>query len=397
MISVQEARKALLNQTHPLPPTEQCALKVALNRVISEDIASPINVPLFNNAQMDGYALRYKDWHANKCFTVSQTVAAGGGVPPALAKDSAARIFTGAMLPEGADCIIMQEHANRQGNTVQFPDPPVQGQFVRHAAEVVQKGQTVLNKGQHIGSAEIALLAHIGYDKVPTYQPITIAIIGSGDELVQAGDRILESAQIYDSNTPMIASILKSWGCTVETFHLKDDLKQTEQVLSMLSKEFTIIISTGGVSVGERDYLRPAIEKLGHVQEWKVKMRPGKPVIWAKLGSSIYIGLPGNPVSAFVSLHVIAQPFIKSCQGRYTSLEMDGYALADFKHKADNRAQFLRVQVQHTPQGCILKKYPNQESHAITGLSWATALAYVGDNQEVSHGETLPFLWLRNT
>ncbi len=385
MQSVSEALASILQQAKPLAELQTINIESALGKTLAEDMTSPIDLPPFANSAMDGFALRYEDLQGEPPFqlAISQTIAAGYSAPPHKA-GTAARLFTGAMIPKGANTVVIQEDTEVLDGFVIIKESPTKGQHIRKQGEELNQGSVLLPKGQPLTPAAIALLASAGIEQVRVHKPLTIAILTSGDELVLPGNP-LSPGQIYNSNRFLIGELLKQWQCIPLFFdNINDDLNSLVNALKAAS-EYDMIISTGGVSVGAADLLKQAVCEVGELQQWKVAMKPGKPLAFGRIQTTPYFGLPGNPVSAFVTAYLFVKPFIHSMRGESLAQQRRP-AKALFNETSNERQQYLRVQIDDQGQA---HKFQHQGSGVLSSLNWANALAEIPPHTKVSHGDEI--------
>lgn len=391
----------LLQQVWPLAQaparTETVGLKEALGRVLASDVCSSIDVPQHDNSGMDGYAVQAAQVQPGQPYRVSQRVPAGSS-PAALQEGTVARIFTGAPIPPGADAVIMQEEATVQDNAeVSFPHQPRALQFIRKAGEDIASGQVVLAKGTLLGAVHIGLLASIGIAQVPVFSRLKVGVMVTGSELRNPGES-LGAGQIYNSNEFVWCGLLASLGIDVRSVGIvPDDFQATCEALASLA-DCDAIISSGGVSVGEEDHVKPALERVGTLRSWKVAMKPGKPIAFGHLeqpeggGVCWFFGLPGNPVSSAVAFQLIVKPFLAALQGQ---VNVDWRSrmrkvTADFSWtKPDSRREeFLRVDVQSNHA----RLFVNQSSGVLTSLAHSSGLVRVPKGLVISPGDELDYV-----
>ena len=310
-----EALARLRSGSHVLVNSETVALKAGAGRVLASDIVSAINVPPADNSAMDGYALARQDWHGpDQALEISQRITAG--TPPLpLIRGTAARIFTGAEIPEGADVVVMQEKCKADGRSVLIEAVREIGGNIRPKGQDIMQGATVLKAGHRLRAQDLGLIASLGIARIDVRQRLKVAIISTGAELVEPGETI-KPGQIYNSNRYLLEALIEKWGFEVLDFGITlDDPKVISDVMARASREADAIITTGGVSVGEEDHVKAVVESLGHIDLWRIAIKPGKPFAFGDVMGTPFLGLPGNPVSAFVTALIIARPFLFDCQG----------------------------------------------------------------------------------
>lgn len=373
---VAEALATILADVSHTPATRAVPLQALPNRVLAQPITAPMAVPPWDNSAMDGYAVNTDHLVLNQALTISQTLYAGL-MPQPLQSHTVARIFTGAAIPAGANAVIMQEDATLGADGVCFSDMPRLGQHIRREGEDIASGTALYSAGTLLSVTDLPVLASIGLAQAMVYEPLRVAVFSTGDELVEPGTP-LQPGQIYNSNRVLLAGLLAQYGCEfIDAGVVPDNLAATEQMLQQLSTQADVIISTGGVSVGEADFLRQALANVGEVNLWKMAIKPGKPLVYGRVGQCPYFGLPGNPSSAFVTFHVIVKPYLDAMSARAT-VSAPVYAKADFAWpKAGSRQEYLRVQLYQDGYEQRLRLYPNQSSGAISSFAWGNALAIV--------------------
>ncbi|HEX6606287.1 MAG TPA: gephyrin-like molybdotransferase Glp [Chloroflexia bacterium] len=375
------------------PGVETMALAQAAGRVLAQDLVARRDVPPEANSAMDGIAFRLADLPASGEMRISQRIPAGVA-PVALEPGTAARIFTGAILPSGADTVAMQEHCDFGDGRVRLRQCPAPGANVRPAGQDVAAGQVMLGAGSRLGAAALGLAAAAGLAALPVYRPLRVAILCSGDELLEPGEP-WRSAAIYNSNRPMLAALLRGWDVDVTDLgKVADTPAATTAALARAAATGAdVIVSTGGVSVGEEDHVRAALERAGALAFWKVAIKPGKPVAVGRLGDSVFLGLPGNPQSVFVTALLLARPFLLAAQGQAAVAPPQFPVAAGFAtRKAGDRREYLRVRCETGPGGLRLSPHPQQSSGALLSAAWADGLALVEAGVRVEEGVALPFL-----
>lgn len=395
MLTVEQAIDYLLSKVDIKPETEQVELKQALGRVLAEAQTSPVFVPPADNSAMDGYAVNSKDFTVgeNTRLPVSQRIPAGTMGKP-LAAGTVARIFTGAPVPEDADAIVMQEHTDKDGDYVIVKSIPEAGDHVRRRGEDISSGDEVLTAGLKLRPQELGLAASVGIAQLPVYRKLKIAIFSTGDELVTPGQP-LKDGQIYNSNLYTITGMVQALNCDiVDLGTVPDDMESTKKVLKEAEASADIIVTSGGVSVGEEDYVKAAIEELGSLDMWRVAMKPGKPLAFGRIGNTPFIGLPGNPVSVFVTFCLFARPYILKCQGMENVLPNKLPVVADFDWlKPGPRREFLRAHVEMDSAGNAKASiYPHQGSGVLSSAVWSNGLVEISNERPIKSGDMVDFI-----
>ncbi len=409
--ALDAALAELLAHAHRLPGRESVSTFDADGRVLAQDLTASLNVPANDNSAMDGYAVRSADCiDASTDLQVSQRIPAGisaSGLQP-LAAFSAARIFTGAPIPPGADAVVMQEDCTAieagsgagegAGSSVRVCVAPPLGQHIRRRGEDVAAGDVVLREGTRLGPASLGLAASIGFDQLQVARRVRVALFSTGDELVMPGEVLPQDmlpGAIYNSNRFFLRTLLQRLGCEVTDMGIVPDrLDATIEALKKASTGNDLILTSGGVSVGEEDHIKPAVRALGELNLWQIAIKPGKPFAYGKVGSSDkvvhFIGLPGNPVSSFVTFLLLVRPFILSLQGVTDVAIKSIAACADFDWaRADKRREFLRVR-QNAAGGLDL--FENQSSGVLTSTVWGDGLLDNPPGQAIARGDTVQFI-----
>lgn len=395
---LDQALIELLAQASPLEGAETVSTLDADGRVLAQDLRPQLQVPLLDNSAMDGYALRCADWVSpEQALPVSQRIAAGQAGAP-LQTGTVARIFTGAPLPTGADTIVPQEEAMvLPDGKVRFAVQPRLGDWVRRAGEDIAQGSVLLSAGTRLGPAELGLAASIGLDRLTVARRPRVALCSTGDELVMPGyipPEQLPPGALYDSNRFFLRALLRRLGCEVTDLgQLPDERQTTLQALDGASQDHDLVLTSGGVSVGEEDHVKPAVEALGRLDLWQIAMKPGKPFAHGRLGPgqrAHFIGLPGNPVSSFVTFALLVRPFLLRLQGVQDVTPKTIASTARFHwSRPDKRREFLRVR-QHPDGG--LELFPNQGSGVLTSVAWADGLIDNPPGQAIAPGDTVRYL-----
>jgi molybdopterin molybdotransferase len=390
MIALDQAIETLLRQASPVTRVETVATLDALGRVLAEPVVSGIAVPPLDNSEMDGYAVRSADLtHVPTSLPVSQRIQAGQVGQP-LVPGSAARIFTGAPIPPGCDAIVPQEATELQADRVVVLAMPTPGQWIRPAGMDIAAGAKVLARGTRLRPPHIGLAASVGLANLAVYRRLKVGVLFTGDELAMPGEP-LPAGRIYNSNRFLLSALLRGLGCEVIDLGIVPDrLEPTRQALVRAAEHADLVISCGGVSVGEADCVRAAVQAEGAIDLWQIAMKPGKPLAFGQVRGVPFIGLPGNPVSGLVTFAMLARPFILKLQGAIELLPRAIPMRADFEvWQAGARRELLRVRV--TDQG-LLQAFAVQNSAVLTSAAWADGLADIEVGRLVARGDEVPYL-----
>ena len=390
LLSVDEALEVLLAGARPVAEVEQVPTLEAAGRVLAQAQASAMDVPPMDNSAMDGYAVRTADVKApDTKLKVAQRIQAGA-VGQALAPGTAARIFTGAPIPPGADAIVMQEFCAADGDAVVVKKVPGKDAWIRRRASDIAKGAQVLAAGIRLRPQDTGLAASVGIARLPVVRRVRMGLFFTGDELVMPGDP-LPPGRIYNSNRFTLNGLAAAFGCEVRDYGIvPDSLDATRAVLRRAAAECDLIVTSGGVSVGDADYVKPAVEAEGSLLMWKIAMKPGRPLAFGRVGQAAFIGLPGNPVSSFVTFLVFVRPFLLKTQGIAAVAPRAIAARADFDWpEPDPRREFLRVKWN---AGGGLDIYPTQDSAVMTSTAWADGLVDNPPNHAIRKGDRVRFL-----
>ena len=390
LLSVDEALATLLAGARPVPEVEQVPTMAAVNRVIAAAQTSAMDVPPMDNSAMDGYAVRLSDLSSSeKKLRIAQRIPAGSVGKP-LEPGTAARIFTGAPVPAGADAVVMQEYCSVSGDFVLIKKIPQKGEWIRLTGSDIRKGGVVLAAGKRLLPQDTGLAASVGIKTLPVYRKVRLGLFFTGDELVMPGDP-LPPGRIYNSNRFTLNGLAAAFGCEVRDYGIvPDKLDATREVLRRAAGENDIIVTSGGVSVGDEDHVKPAVEAEGSLLMWKIAMKPGRPLAFGRVGNAAFIGLPGNPVSSFVTFLIFVRPFILKTQGNATIQPNAIDARADFDWpRPDARREFLRVK--WNAQGG-LELYPTQDSAVLTSTAWADGLVDNPAQHAIRAGDRVRFL-----
>ncbi|WDZ98073.1 molybdopterin molybdotransferase MoeA [Herbaspirillum sp. WKF16] len=397
--SVEQALRTLLDAAVPVEGVETVPTLEACGRVLAAPVLAHINVPGMNNSQMDGYAVRAADCASGQArLRVSQRIAAGHVGQP-LQPGTAARIFTGAMMPEGADAVVMQESCEADGEHVVVRHVPRPGEWVRYIGEDIRQGGVILAAGARLRPQELGLAASVGQADLQVRRRARVAVFFTGDELAMPGEALKPGA-IYNSNRFLLRGLLQQLGCEISDYGIvPDNLDATRETLRQAAQRHDLIITSGGVSVGEEDHVKPAVEAQGRINMWQIAMKPGKPLAFGEVnrassqdGRAFFIGLPGNPVSSFVTFLVFVRPFLLRLQGlpREAALPAPVTMRADFDwKKADKRQEFLRVR--RNDRGG-LDLFPSQGSNVLTSTVWADGLVDNAPGRTIAAGDIVSFI-----
>jgi len=394
MMSFEAAKAALLASARPVTETETLDIADAFGRALAADLVSPLTVPPFSNAAMDGYALRAADLTAPGVrLTVSQRVAAGDVAAP-LQAGTAARIFTGAQVPDGADTVVMQEYCTQEGDTVTINAQPPAGEHVRRAGADIQAGQVILPTGSRLSAAALGLAASVGIATVPVFRRLKVAIFFTGSELTAPGQP-LAPGHIYNSNRYVMRGFFADLGAEIiDLGAIRDDRDATRAALRQAAAEANVIVTSGGMSEGDEDHVTAAVKAEGRIDVWKIASKPGKPLAFGAVRSgdreAAFIGLPGNPVSVWSGLLTLVAPFLRRCQG-YAVIEPPRQQLrADFSYTVKgNRLEFVRVR--RNDKGG-LDIYPTQDSAIISSAVWADGIAAIPAGATIKPGDPVDYL-----
>lgn len=395
MLSVREALDFLLGAARPVGAVESVPTLQANGRVLAQDLRSTLDVPSADNTQMDGYAVRAADCASGEAtLVISQRIPAGH-VGARLEPGTAARIFTGAMIPEGADAVVMQEQCEADGDKVTVRHAPRPGEWIRRTGEDIVAGSVILPAGTRLRAQELGLAASVGLAEVPVFRRLRVAVFFTGDELAMPGEPLAPGA-IYNSNRFTLRGLLENFGCEITDFGIvPDSLDATRATLRDAARGHDLIITSGGVSVGEEDHIKPAVEAEGQLNMWQIAVKPGKPLAFGQVrregGEAFFLGLPGNPVSSFITFLLFVRPFLLRLQGVAGPVEPRGYPMrADFDWpKADRRNEFLRVRANENGG---LDLFTNQGSGVLTSTVWGDGLVDNPPGQQVARGDLVRFI-----
>jgi molybdopterin molybdotransferase len=391
VVGLDQAIAQLLEAARPVAEIEMRDTFGCLGRVLAQAVVSPIAVPPVDVSMMDGYAVRGADTAAAGArLRVGQRIPAGS-VGHAIEPGSAARIFTGAALPPNADAVVMQELCEHEGDEVVVNHVPRAGEWITRAGSSIGLGAEVLARGARLRPQDLGLAASVGTARLPVFRRLRVALFSTGSELVMPGEVLPEGA-IYNSNRYVLRGLLEALGCEVRDLGIVPDrLDATRAALREAAAGNDLILTSGGVSVGEEDHVRPAVQAEGALDLWKIAMKPGKPLAFGRVGPrSAFIGLPGNPVSSFVTFLIVVRPFILCCQGARPGGLAAQERRADFDWpKPDVRREFLRVRLN---AGGGLDLFPDQSAAVLTSTAWADGLADNPPGRPIRRGDLLRYL-----
>jgi len=395
LLSVDEALERLLAGARPVTDTETVPTIAATGRVLARAQTSTLDVPPLDNTSMDGYAVRSADCASGAArLRVAQRIPAGAVGKP-LEPGTAARIFTGAPIPPGADAVVPQEQTAAEGDHVVVKHAPQPGEWIRRAGEDIRAGATILEPGTRLRAQEIGLAASVGIARLPVYRKVRAALFSTGNELVMPGEPLPPGA-IYNSNRFTLTGLFRMLGCEIEDLGIvPDTLAATREALRRATAISDVIVTSGGVSVGDEDHVKPAVDAEGRLDLWRIAMKPGRPLAFGAVrreggGEASFIGLPGNPVSSFATFVLFVRPFVLRLQGA-SSLTPHAYAMrADFDWlKPDPRREFLRVRLNGSGG---LDLFPNQSSGVLTSTVWGDGLVDNPAKHAINRGDTVRFL-----
>ncbi len=396
MLSYEEALEQLLAGAMPVCESKSVPLVAARGRVLAQAQFSSVNVPPLDNSAMDGYALRCADVaQAGVSLPVSQRIPAGTVGQP-LQPGTAARIFTGAPVPPGADAVVMQEKCEAGEGVVTVQTVPKLGDNIRRAGEDIVAGAEILAAGVRLGPAELGLTASVGLATLPVFRRLRVALLSTGDELIEPGE-VLPPGAIYNSNRYFLHALLEGLGCVVSDLgRIPDTLDATREALRTATESNDLILSTGGVSVGEEDHVKAALEAEGQLDLWKIAIKPGKPLAFGKVGTgktAAFIGLPGNPVAGFITFLMLVRPFILRSMGT-TPLPMPvqrRICASDWPKADPKRREFLRARL--LPDGRV-ELHPRQGSGVLSSCAWADGLIDTPAGGVIRAGDEVSYIAL---
>ena len=375
LITVDTALQHIRDALSPIDGIERCGLRDAFNRIVAEDVTSPLNVPAYINSAMDGYAVKGSDLPdaGERQLAVIGTAFAGTPFDGKLQSGQAVRIMTGAVVPEGADTVIMQEQTGRDGDTLTIRSGHKPGENVRHVGEDIAKGGVVLAPGKKIRGAELGLLASLGIAELSVKRRLRVVTFSTGDELCSIGETP-GAGQIYDSNRYSLYGMLRALNVEhIDMGVIRDDPDAISNAFSTAAGIADVLITSGGVSVGDADYVKQTLDRLGQVNFWKIKMKPGKPLAFGQLNNAVFFGLPGNPVSVMATFYQIVQPSLRYLMGQDTTMPVRlQVRTAERLKMRPGRQDFQRGILERNNVGeLVVRSTGNQGSHILSSMSQA--------------------------
>ena len=387
MLSVDQALNQILADAKCLVGKQNIYLGKASGRVLAEAITAQLSMPPFDQSAMDGYAFKLSELPNSKILPIKQRVPAGQA-PGKHIPGSAARIFTGAPIPAGADCVVIQENTQINGENVSLAGDMTSWQNIRKQGEEVTQGDTVIQTGIRLNPPLVGICATHGLAQLDVYQRLRVGVMSTGDELLEPGT-LLEPGKIYNSSRYLLQGLVEELGFEfVDVGIVGDSFEDTKQAITRATEECDVLLTTGGVSVGEEDYVKKAIDDLGEINVWKLAIKPGKPLAFGHANNTPIFGLPGNPVSSLVTFLILARPYLLTAQGRHYSGEQKLTVAAAFNRKSSSRQTYLRVRLQDNQ----LVLFNNQSSARLSSAGWADGLAIQPADQSIKKDEPLDYL-----
>lgn len=382
LLNIEAARQQLIDSVTPITGTETLPLLQAFGRVLAQSCQALIDVPPEANSAMDGFAINSAEVKVGTCLPISQRIAAGAVAQP-LQPGTAARILTGAVIPAGADAVIIQEDCRVEGDQVTLLEAVSPGDNIRPQGQDIRAGSCLLDKGHYLRPEDVALLASVNISDVEVYRPLRVALLSTGDELLEPGQPLMPG-KIYNSNRYLLTGMLRDLGCEVVDLGIVPDSLAATKAALQEAAAADLIISSGGVSVGDEDHVKAAVTALGELKLWKINLKPGKPLAFGFVGTTPFVGLPGNPVSAFVTFTLLVRALLFKRQGRSITEPQPLHLPARFVlPKPRRRCEYLRGRI--TPEGVVI--HPQQSSGALSSVVWANCLVRVDEGVSVAEGD----------
>lgn len=390
LIPLETALAHILEQAPPLNARERVPLSQALGRTLADAQRVPADVPPADNSAVDGYALRCADLAGNRPLPVSARIPAGTPAP-ALAPGTAARLFTGSELPVGADAVVMQEDIDIGAGEIRIKTTVCPGQNIRRRGQDLRRGDLALARGTRLRPQELGLLASMGIAEVPVLARPRVAVLTTGDELVEPGQP-LAPGQIYNTNRFTLLGLLTQAGCEVTVCEtLRDDRAATRTTLSRAAGSADLVLTSGGVSVGEEDHVRAVLEESGGLSLWRLAIKPGKPLAFGRVQDTPVLGLPGNPAAVLVTFLMVVMPFLRRCQGQPDPVQGERLPALFNVPSPSIRREFVRARKTLQDGRPQLEAYPNQSSGVLSSACWASGLAVVPEHGTVHPGDLLTY------
>ena len=393
LMPLDEALTHLVGSAEAIVEEETVMLDDALGRVLSQAVSSSIDVPAWDNSAMDGYAVRFEDIASLDQLPVVQRIPAGTHGHP-LEPGTAARIFTGAPVPAAADTVVMQEMIDREEDMIRINGNVNEGSNIRRAGEDIRKGDETIASGTRLQAQHVGLAASTGIEKLIVKRKLRVAIFTTGDELTMPG-YALQEGKIYNSNRYLFRGLLEKLGCEViDLGNVIDDYEATCEALNVAASKADLILSSGGVSVGEEDYVKKALEDLGSLDLWKIAVRPGKPLAFGKVSDVPFIGVPGNPVSLFVTFSIFVRPFILRSMGVFDITPVEYQVPAGFDwQRPDKRAEYMRARLETNDEGqTVVNVYRSRSSGVLSSVTWADGMVVINPDQYLAKGDSVRYI-----
>ena len=392
--SVEDAINHLVSYAVPELEADVISVASARGRILAEDIISPMSVPPHDNAALDGYAFRWADLPPSRCLPISGRVAAGRPLASRLPWKTAVRIFTGAPMPEGSDTVAMQEDCSAEDGMVRLPERIKAGENRRLAGEDVAEGARAVSKGRRLRPQDLGLAAAVGRTKILVYRPLRVAICSTGDEVRDPGTPLAPGC-IYDANRYTTAGLLNACGAEVSDLGiLPDNLATTREALANAASNHDLIVTSGGMSTGDEDHVKGAVQSIGSIHFWRIALKPGRPVAMGDINGTPFVGLPGNPVSAMVTFILIVRPLLMRMMGASDVMprRFQVTSIFNFRRKSGRR-EFLRGRLETIDGKLAVRSYPTNSSGILSSMSWSDGLIDVPANcEEISPGDVLDFI-----